>query len=78
MKTKITDSLNCAFPGMRAQTLDRLANLIISVGENDQERLSIANAIPPRHFGTFRLDAQTRKWIVIDPDFKPIHGGYHG
>lgn len=59
---------------MRTQVLDRLANLIISVGENDQERLSIADTIPPRHFGTFRLDAKTRKWIIIDPDFQSRQG----
>ena len=74
MKAKILDSLNCAFPGMRAQTLDRLADLIISVGESDQERLSIADTIPRRRFGTFRLDAQTRGWIIIDPDFQTRQG----
>lgn len=76
LKLKILDSLNCAFPNMRSPTLDRLADLIIIVGENDQERLSIANSIPPRRFGTFRLDAQTRDWIIIDPDFGS--GGYYG
>ncbi len=74
MKTKITDSLKCAFPGMRTQTLDRLANLIMSVGKDNKERLSIADTIPPRHFGTFRLDAQTREWIIIDPDFQSRQG----
>ena len=59
---------------MRAPTLDRLASLIISVGKDDEERLSIANSIPPRHFGTFRLDTQTRKWIIIDPDFQTRQG----
>lgn len=59
---------------MRAPTLDRLANLIISVGQSEQERLLLANTIPPRHFGTFRLDAHTRKWIIIDPDFQTRQG----
>ncbi len=59
---------------MRTQTLDRLASLIISVGKDDEERLSIANKIPARHFGTFRLNTQTRDWIIIDPDFQPIRG----
>ena len=76
MKAKIIDSLNCAFLAMRAPNLDRLADLIISVGESDQERLLIANAIPRKRFGTFRLDAQTREWIIIDPDYPS--GGYYG
>lgn len=74
LKTKIIDSLNCAFPAMRAPTLDRLANLIISVGRDDEERLSIASKIPAQRFGTFRLDAQTHKWIIIDPDFQTRQG----
>jgi len=56
--------------------INRLVGLIISVADNDEEALVIAESMPttlnpaeqiaiPLSYGQFRLDCKTKEWVVI-------------
>jgi len=61
----IDEGVRSRFPDMPDFRLGRLIRLIDDVTDTAQEALEIVEAIPATHYGTFRLDVETKRWVVF-------------
>lgn len=52
---------------IKASHINRLIGLIVSASKNNEQALSVAEAMPTKLFyGQFRLDCATMRWVILE------------